>query len=121
MGGNGDFPLDNQGLFAVTGDPADMGKFRAPTLRNVELTAPCMHDGSMATLQEVVAIYAAGGRNIESGPHAGDGRLNPFKSSFVNGFAMTEQDSADLIAFLKSLTDHSFVTDPCFSNPWNER
>lgn len=121
VGGNGDFPVDNQGLFAVTGDPADMGKFRAPTLRNVELTAPYMHDGSMATLQEVLAFYAAGGRNIESGPHAGDGRLNPFKSSFVNGFAMTEQDSADLIAFLKSLTDHSFVTDPRFSNPWNEK
>jgi len=118
IGGTGDFPANNQGLFEATGDPSDMGKFRAPTLRNIELTAPYMHDGSITSLEAVVDFYAAGGRNIESGPNAGDGRLNPFKDSFVNGFAITDQQKADLIAFLHSLTDHEFVTTERLSNPW---
>jgi len=119
IGGTGDFPEDNQGLFEATNDPSDMGKFRAPTLRNVELTAPYMHDGSIATLEQVVDFYAAGGRNVESGPYMGDGRLNPFKDSFVNGFSINDQQKADLIEFLKSLTDNEFVTSARFSNPWN--
>jgi len=119
IGGTGDFPADNQGLFEATGDPSDMGKFRAPTLRNVELTAPYMHDGSIATLEQVVDFYAAGGRNVESGPYMGDGRLNPFKDSFVNGFSINDQQKADLIEFLKSLTDNEFVTSARFSDPWN--
>ncbi|MVF12310.1 di-heme enzyme [Ketobacter sp. MCCC 1A13808] len=118
IGGNGDYPADNQGAFEVTGDPADMGQFRAPTLRNIELTAPYMHDGSIATLEDVVAFYAAGGRNIASGPLAGDGRANPFKDSFVKGFTLTDQEKADLIAFLKTLTDTDFVTNERFSDPW---
>ncbi|MBA55579.1 MAG: di-heme enzyme [Pseudomonadales bacterium] len=118
IGGTGAFPVDNQGLFAATGDPSDMGKFRAPTLRNIELTAPYMHDGSIATLADVVDFYAAGGRNIETGPYAGDGRLNPFKDSFVNGFELTAEEKSDLIAFLQSLTDQEFVTASRFSNPW---
>lgn len=119
IGGTGDFPADNQGVFEITGDPADMGKFRAPTLRNIALTAPYMHDGSMGTLEEVLTFYAAGGRNITSGPNAGDGRLSPFKDGFINGFSMTEQDQADLIAFLNSLTDTTFTTSERFSNPWD--
>jgi cytochrome c peroxidase len=118
IGGNGDFPADNQGALEVTGDPSDMGKFRAPTLRNIELTAPYMHDGSITTLAAVVDFYAAGGRNIVSGPYAGDGRLNPFKDSFINGFALSAQDKTDLIAFLHSLTDTEFVTSPRLRNPW---
>lgn len=118
IGGTGDYPADNQGIFEITGDPSDMGKFRAPSLRNIALTAPYLHDGSMADLEEVLAFYAAGGRLIGSGPHAGDGRLNPFKDSFVSGFAMTEQDKVDLIAFLHSLTDVRFINDPRFANPW---
>ncbi|MCH2157474.1 MAG: di-heme enzyme [Oleiphilaceae bacterium] len=119
IGGTGDYPHDNTGLFEITADPSDMGKFRSPSLRNVALTAPYLHDGSAATLGEVLEIYAAGGRLITTGPHAGDGRLNPFKSSFVTGFNMSEQDKNDVIAFLQSLTDNSFVSDPRFSNPWN--
>lgn len=118
IAGTGDYPADNQGIFEVTGDPSDMGKFRAPSLRNIALTAPYMHDGSMADLASVLEFYAAGGRLISSGPEAGDGRLNPFKDGFVNGFAMTEQDKADLLAFLDSLTDFSFINDARFSNPW---
>ena len=119
IGGSGAFPADNQGIFEITGDPADMGKFRAQTLRNIQLTAPYMHDGSIETLSAVIDFYAAGGRNITTGEHAGDGRLSPFKDGFVTGFSMTEAQKSDLIAFLHSLTDSEFVTSERFSDPWN--
>lgn len=120
IGGTGAFPEDNQGVFEITADPSDMGRFRAPSLRNVAVTGPYMHDGSMTTLGEVVDFYAAGGRVIESGPHAGDGRQNPFKDGFISGFTLTPQDKADLLAFLESLTDRSFIENPRFSNPWSQ-
>lgn len=116
--GEGGYPLDNTGVFEITGDPADMGRFRAPTLRNVAVTAPYMHDGSVETLEEVLDIYAAGGRLIEDGPLVGDGRTNPHKSGFVGGFAMSEGERADLVAFLESLTDDRFLSDPRFSDPF---
>jgi len=120
IAGNGDYPDDNQGIFEISADPSDMGKFRAPSLRNVAVTAPYMHDGSMASLSEVIDFYAAGGRVIAEGEHAGDGRMNPFKSGFVTGFEITDGQKADLIAFLESLTDESFLSNPRFSNPWEE-
>lgn len=116
--GEGGYPLDNTGLYEITRRPEDMGRFRAPTLRNVALTAPYMHDGSVATLEEVVDIYAAGGRLIERGPYAGDGRANRFKSGFVSGFSISDGEKADLLAFLRSLTDEGFVTDPRFADPF---
>lgn len=119
IGGTGAFPEPNRGLFEITGNPLDMGKFRAPSLRNVEMTAPYMHDGSLANLEAVLDFYAAGGRLIESGPHAGDGRLTtPSKSEVIAQIDLTPQDKADIIAFLKTLTDHEFINDPRFSNPF---
>ena len=118
IGGTGNFPAGNQGLFEITERLADRGKFRAQSLRNVEVTAPYMHDGSMATLEEVLDFYAAGGRNITSGPHAGDGRLNPNKSDLISRIDLTAQDKADLVAFLKTLTDHDFLTNPKLANPF---
>lgn len=118
--GQGGYPPGNTGLFEITGDPADMGRFRAPTLRNVAVTAPYMHDGSVETLEEVVAIYAAGGRDVERGPYAGDGRQNPHKSGFVSGFPLSEGEKADLVAFLRSLTDEAFLTDPRHADPFAE-
>ena len=118
LNNNGSYPDAIQGKFKVTNDWNDMGAFRPPTLRNIELTAPYMHDGSIATLGEVLDMYAAGGRNIESGEFSGDGRLNPFKSDFVGGFEMTPEEKQDLLNFLFSLTDNEFVTDPRFSNPF---
>jgi cytochrome c peroxidase len=114
---DGAYPPDNTGLFASTGVPEDMGRFKAPTLRNIEKTAPYMHDGSIATLVEVIDHYAAGGRNVEQGPYAGDGRRSPLRSDMVPGFAITEQEKADVIAFLESLTDEGFLTDARFSDP----
>ena len=116
--GDGAYPMGNQGAFEITHRPEDMGRFRPPTLRNVAVTAPYMHDGSIATLEEVIETYAAGGRRIAEGPLAGDGRRNPFKSGFVPGFPITEQEKADLVAFLHALTDESFLTDPRFSDPF---
>lgn len=118
--GEGSYPLDNTGVFEITGEPADMGRFRAPTLRNVAVTAPYMHDGSVETLEEVLDIYAAGGRLVEDGPLAGDGRANPHKSGFVGGFLMSESERADLVAFLESLTDDGFLSDPRFADPFGE-
>ncbi len=115
---NGSYPVDNTGLFDMTGERRDMGRFKAPTLRNIAVTAPYMHDGSIATLEEVVAHYQRGGRLIETGPYAGDGRLSPFKSEFVMGFELSETERADLIAFLESLTDEAVLTSERFSNPF---
>lgn len=116
--GKGAYPADNTGLEEHTGRPEDMGRFKAPTLRNIALTAPYMHDGSIATIEEVLDHYAAGGRTITSGPHAGIGRDNPLKSSFVPGFTLTGQERADLLAFLDALTDPQFLSDPRFADPW---
>jgi cytochrome c peroxidase len=110
--------LPNLGLYAHTKNLTDIGKFKAPTLRNIALTAPYMHDGSIATLGEVVDHYAAGGRTIGQGPWAGVGHDNPAKDPLVHGFFMTPQNRADLIAFLESLTDTSVTRDPKFADPW---
>jgi cytochrome c peroxidase len=116
--GKGAYPPGNTGLHAFTGAAADMGRFRVPTLRNIAVTAPYMHDGSIATLDEVLDHYAAGGRTIAEGPHAGVGRDNPYKSSFIRGFELSDQERADVLAFLESLTDEHFLTDPELADPW---
>jgi len=115
--GAGSYPPQDQGLYELTLNPADRGRFRPPTLRNVALTAPYMHDGSIATLTDVVKHYAAGGRLIESGPFAGDGRTSPLKSGLVRGFRISDQELADVVAFLESLSDEGFLQNPAFSNP----
>ena len=116
--GEGAYPAQNTGLHQFTLRPEDMGRFKAPTLRNIALTAPYMHDGSIATLEEVLDHYAAGGRTLTDGPHAGVGSENPFKSGFVKGFELTSQERAGVLDFLRALTDSSFITDPRFANPW---
>ncbi len=118
--GEGGYPADNPGSFEITGDPADMGSFKAPTLRNIVITAPYMHDGSIETLEGVLDHYAAGGRTIETGPQAGDGSANPLKSQFVVGFELNREEKSAVLAFLKALTDDSFLTDPRFSDPFQQ-
>lgn len=107
IGGTGRYP--DPGLEAHTHNGADMGAFRAPTLRNIAITAPYMHDGSITTLAEVVDFYDAGGRNIEAGPNAGDGRVNPFKRREIHALHLTDQEKLDLVAFLQSLTDRKYL------------
>ncbi len=118
VGGDGSYPAGNQGIYELTGNPADRGKFRPAGLRNVALTAPYMHDGSIATLRDVVRHYARGGRLIDSGPFAGDGRLSPLKSGLVRGFSISEAEIDDVVAFLESLTDSTFLTDPRLADPF---
>ncbi|MBY6243839.1 methanobactin export MATE transporter MbnM [Methylosinus sp. Sm6] len=116
--GKGAYPPPNRGLFDITGDPDDMGKFRAPSLRNIAVTGPYMHDGSVATLEEVIDIYSRGGRKIETGPHAGDGAMSPLKSGLIVKIDLSAQEKADLLAFLKTLTDETLLASPRFYDPW---
>jgi cytochrome c peroxidase len=112
------YPTPNLGIYEHTKRAADVGKFKTPTLRNVELSAPYMHDGSLATLEEVVDHYVAGGRTIADGPFAGRGHENPHLDRRMTGLHLTAQHRADLLAFLRSLTDTELIRDPRFSNPW---
>ncbi|TGD76010.1 di-heme enzyme [Mangrovimicrobium sediminis] len=115
--GQGGLPPEDRGLLEVTGRPEDMGRFKAPTLRNIALTAPYMHDGSVETLEDVLRHYARGGRMIEEGPYAGDGRQSPLKSELIGGFELPPDDLAALLAFLESLTDEHFVTRNDLADP----
>ena len=112
------YPTPNTGIFETTKDPKDVGKFKAPTLRNIAVTAPYMHDGSAATLEDVLDHYMAGGRTIASGPYQGNGHDNPNKTPTIRGFALTREQRDDLIAFLQSLTDEELLHDRRFGNPW---
>lgn len=110
-------PRATQGLYLVSGDPADRGRFRTPSLRNVAVTGPYMHDGSVTTLAEAVAHFNAGGRNIVRGALAGDGRRNPNKDPRIRALGLSSAEQADLVAFLESLTDECFLNDPRLSDP----
>jgi cytochrome c peroxidase len=105
------------GLFAVTAQASDKDRFKAPTLRNIDRSAPYMHDGSIATLGAVIDFYAAGGRVLTAGSRPGDGRAHPGKSPFVKGFTLTARERQDLLDFLASLTDEQFLSDPKFADP----
>lgn len=106
------YPAHDIGLAEISTLTRDNGRFRAPTLRNIEVSAPYMHDGSMKNLSDVIDFYAAGGRNITSGEFHGDGRKNPLKSKFIKGFTLTAEEKDDLINFLNTLTDRTFLTNP---------
>ena len=113
---NPDAPITlDEGVYELTEKEKDRGLFRPPTLRNIEYTAPYMHDGSLATLEEVIDFYAAGGREILDGPMAGDGRKHPNKSIFLHGFTLTKDEKSDLLAFLKSLSDKDFLQNPDYA------
>ncbi|MEL6581992.1 MAG: di-heme enzyme, partial [Cyanobacteria bacterium J06621_12] len=107
----------NNGIKEITQVEEDMGRFKVPSLRNIALTAPYMHDGSVATLREAIAHYQAGGRTIPAGEWAGVGSNNPYKSGFIKGFTISESEIEDLLAFLESLTDEDFITNPDYSDP----
>jgi cytochrome c peroxidase len=112
------YPAPNTGIHEHTSQAADVGKFKAPTLRNITLTAPYMHDGSAATLDDVFDHYSAAGRKIAAGPNAGDGSKNPNKDPLIHGFTLSDRDRVDLAAFLGALTDEDLIHDPRFANPW---
>ncbi len=117
LGGTGAYPEPNTGVYHVTLVPTDMGRFKAPTLRNIALTAPYMHDGSIASLDGVLDHYQAGGRTITSGPYAGNGSLNPYKDPLVEPLDLSEGDRADLLEYLQTLTDDTVLMNPSLSAP----
>jgi len=88
------------GRGAVTLAEQDYGAFRTPSLRNVAITGPYMHDGSLGTLDEVIAFYDAGGRP------------NPNLNPFLRPLGLTDQEKDGLVAFLGSLTDLEFSPAP---------
>lgn len=119
--GKGAYPDHNPGLIGVMPEPRNMGRFRTPTLRNIALTAPYMHDGSISTLEAVLEHYAGHGRLISSGAYQGDGRTSPLKDPIIDRIRLEPQDKADIIAFLKTLTDEGMLTNPRFGNPFPAR
>jgi cytochrome c peroxidase len=103
---------EEMGRFNVTDDPADIGKFKTPTLRNIALTAPYMHDGRFQTLEEVVEHYNSGVRWSPT--------LDPVMQTpdMKYGLILSERNKSALVAFLKTFTDTAFTTDPEFSDPF---
>lgn len=113
LDGKGAYPADNAGIRAITGDAADEGKFRSPTLRNIAVTGPYMHDGSINSLREVIVKhYAVKGRAVSDGQAP-----SPLRDPLIDGFKITDAEVDDLLAFLESLTDQSFLTNPRHADP----
>lgn len=104
------YPSPNTGVEEHSGKPEDEGKFRAPTLRNIERTGPYMHDGSIETLAEVLDHYAAGGRAV----HAN-------RSPLLHPLKLTAEERRDLLAFLDSLTDIDALVDTRWADPWQTK
>jgi cytochrome c peroxidase len=111
MHNNGTHNDGDSGYFRITGNYADRGKFKTPSLRNLVYTAPYMHDGRFKTLEQVVEHY-------NSKAFKGD-NVDPFITGddHATGLNLTAQEKSDLVAFLKTLTDPSFVTNPAFGRP----
>ncbi len=98
--------FQDKGRGKVTGKFADNGLFKPPSLRNIALTAPYMHDGRFQTLEEVIEHYNSGGKD------------SPTKNSFIYPLKLTAQQKADLLAFLHTFTDTSDLSNPAFQNPF---
>ncbi len=106
----------DNGRGVITGDSADMGQFKVPSLRNIEVTAPYMHDGRFATLEEVVEHYNSG---IKQHPNLDD-RLTT--TGMTGGppkhYFLTAYQKASVVAFLKTFTDQTMLHDVRFSDPF---
>jgi cytochrome c peroxidase len=113
LDGKGAYPVNNAGARLVTGEADDEGRFRSPSLRNVGLTAPYMHDGSIATLEDVIRKHYAIGGMASSSPHGASPRRDPL----ITGFQVSDEQIADLVAFLNSLTDQTLLANPAYRRP----
>ncbi len=98
--------FEDLGRGAITGNRFEYGRFRVPTLRNIALTGPYMHDGRFETLEEVLDNYTRGGHGVMN------------EDPNIHAFELSEQDKQDLIAFLNMLTDTNFVNNPAFQDPF---
>lgn len=98
----------DSGRYAITLNPMDIGRFKTPSLRNIEKTAPYMHNGSRATLQSVLDFYSSGVNDNET--------LDTIlRRNTMRGIPMTADEKGKIISFLLTLTDNEFVRDPRFS------
>ena len=118
LNSNGDYPAYDKGLMELTKKKEDMGKFRVPSLRNLAFTAPYFHDGSAASLLDVVEHYATSGRNTTEGIYKGNGSESKLKHSLIKGFKISTNEKLDLIAFLISLSDSNFIKNKIYQNPF---
>ena len=107
-----DDEMSDLGRFIVTNEPVDKARFKVPSLRNIALTPPYMHDGRFATLEEVIEHYATGVK-----PSTTVDELL-FHNTEPGGLQLTTQDKADLVAFLKTLTDEGLKTNDLFASPF---
>jgi cytochrome c peroxidase len=116
MGGISNNGLDpvitDKGYGAITGNPNDLGTFKTPSLLNIALTAPYMHDGRFKTLEEVVDHYSDG---IEYDNPTISPMLSAHGGRQLN---LSAQQKSDLVAFLKTMTDTTFINNPAYSNPF---
>lgn len=116
MANNGlDLEYADKGLGDRTGEAIHNGVFKVPFLRNIELTAPYMHDGRFATLEEVVEHYSSGIKAHDNLAH----QLKKADGS-AHLFNFNEEEKAALVAFMKTLTDHTFVEQTRFSDPFRQ-
>jgi len=109
-----EFPYVDLGVGGITGNPQDNGKFKVPSLRNIALTAPYMHDGRFTNLQQVVDFYNAG---VVDNPNLSPPLRNP--NGTVRRLNLSQQQKDALVAFLRTLTDPNLATDPKYSDPFN--
>ncbi len=105
-----DSEFSDLGRYNITQNPLDQGLFKSPTLRNVEFSAPYMHDGRFNTLEEVIDHYNFGGYDSPT--------VDPLMKYVGVGLLLTDQEKANLKAFLLTLSDESFINNPNFSNPF---
>ena len=113
--------MGRQGLKELTQDEDDTGRYRVPTLRHLKFTAPYYHDGTGATLSDVLKHYNAGGRDVMSGQNAGDGRQNPFKDPRIRPLALNQDELNALEMFLLSLSNDEVLIRADWSDPWVRR
>lgn len=100
----------DRGVGAITRNPQDFGKFKTPSLRNVAVSAPYMHDGRFATLEEVIDHYDSGGKRSPT--------VSPLMKYSEDGLQLSQEDKDALVAFLKTLTDEEFLSDTALTNPF---
>lgn len=115
--GPGKLNFEDPGRGGVTGNRMDNGRFRTATLRNIELTGPYMHDGRFETLKAVVDFYSGDLQPAEN-VNANIRKHLPANRWASGGVNLTEREKQDLINFLKTFTDTTFVNNPRFSNPF---
>ncbi len=104
----------DKGRGALTGKPADMGLFKIPSLRNVAITPPYMHDGRFQSLQEVLNFYS-------SGVHSGINTDSKMEYAYKGGVHLSEDQMKKVIAFLTTLTDSTFISNKKFSSPFHPK